>query len=107
MSRTDSPTFAETIRSLWQLLVDYARQETLGPLKGLGRTIGFGVGGAVLVSIGVVLLALAGLRVLQSETGTALTGNLSWIPYLIVVAGLGAVAALAVRAIIGGSRSSR
>jgi hypothetical protein len=27
------------------------------------------------------LLVLASVRVLQAETGSALTGNLSWVPY--------------------------
>ena len=34
--------------------------------------------------LGVVLLLLALLRLLQTETGTTFAGNLSWIPYLIV-----------------------
>lgn len=77
-----------TLQELWELLVAYARQETIGPLKQIGRYVGYGVGGAVLVGIGVVFLALAALRALQTETGSTFTGNLSWIPYLIVLAGL-------------------
>jgi hypothetical protein len=53
----------------------------------------FGLAAAVLGSIGVVLLLLALLRAIQTHTGTALTGNLSWIPYLIVLA-VGALLAL-------------
>jgi hypothetical protein len=36
----------------------------------------------------VLLLAVAGLRALQDETGTTFTGNLSWIPYMIMFAAL-------------------
>jgi hypothetical protein len=36
----------------------------------------------------VLLLAVAGLRALQEETGTTFTGNLSWIPYMIMFAAL-------------------
>jgi hypothetical protein len=36
----------------------------------------------------VLLLAMAGLRALQEETGTTFTGNLSWIPYLILFVAL-------------------
>jgi len=39
---------------------------------------------------------LAALRALQTQTGTAFDGNLSWLPYLIVLvvaAGLAALAA--------------
>lgn len=76
----------EVATELWELASTYARQETIDPLKGLGRFIGYGVGGAIALGIGVALLLLAGLRVLQTETGTTFTGNLSWAPYLIVVA---------------------
>ncbi|MGV3760445.1 MAG: phage holin family protein [Actinomycetota bacterium] len=86
----------ELASELWQLTVDYAKQETVDPLKGLGRFVGFGIGGAFALGIGVTLLLLSGLRALQTETGTAFTGNLSWIPYLIVVAVGGILIGLAV-----------
>jgi hypothetical protein len=69
---------------LWELSLAYAKQETIDPLKGLGRFLGFGVGGAILLGLGSVLLGLSGLRALQTETGSRFTGNLSWIPYGIV-----------------------
>jgi hypothetical protein len=71
---------------LWELSTAYAKQETIDPLKGLGRFLGFGIGGAILFGLGSVLLVLAGLRALQTETDSTFTGNLSWAPYLIVVA---------------------
>jgi tetrahydromethanopterin S-methyltransferase subunit C len=77
------PTLAS---ELWDLVRAYAKQETVEPLKGLGRYVGYGLGGGVLLSIGLFLLALGGLRVLQEETGTTFQGNWSWAPYLIVVA---------------------
>ena len=43
----------------------------------------FGITGSVAIALGTVLLLLAVLRVLQTETG-AFHGNLSWVPYLIV-----------------------
>lgn len=72
---------------LWELTTAYAKQETIDPLKGLGRFLGFGVMGAFLLGIGTSLLLLGGLRALQTETGSTFTGNWSWAPYLIVVAG--------------------
>ena len=75
----------------FQLVVDYAKQETLGPLKDLGRFVAFGVVGSVAITAGTVLLLLAALRALQTETGTSFTGKLSWLPYVIT-----AVAAMAV-----------
>ena len=47
--------------------------------------LGYGVGGAIAWGIGVSLLMLGGLRALQTETGTMFTGNLSWLPYIIVM----------------------
>ena len=66
-----------------QLIVDYAKQETLGPLKGLARVVAFGTAGSVALAAGTALLLLAALRVLQTETGSAFTGKLSWLPYVI------------------------
>lgn len=76
----------EVVSDLWELTTSYAKQETIDPLKGLGRFLGFGIGGAIALGVGVVLLLLAGLRAMQTETSTTFTGNLSWAPYLIVVA---------------------
>jgi hypothetical protein len=106
VSRSDPKSTTETISELKTLLVDYAKQETLTPLKGVGRYLAWGVAGSVLVTTGVVLLALAGLRALQTETGTRFTGNLSWLPYLIVLVGLVLVALAAVKAIQGRKKSS-
>jgi len=79
----------------FQLVLDYAKQETLGPLKSLGRFVAYGVAGSMAITLGAVLLLLAVLRALQTETGSTFTGNLSWLPYLITVAGALAVMVLA------------
>ncbi len=77
-----------------QLVVDYAKQETLGPLRGLGRFVAFGVVGSTFLAVGLVVLLLSGLRALQTETGTTFSGNRTWLPYLatagasVLVAGL-------------------
>jgi hypothetical protein len=83
----DAKSIPQVATELWELSVAYAKQETIDPLKGLGRFLGYGIGGAILFGVGSVLLLLAGLRALQTETDTTFTGNLSFIPYLIVVAG--------------------
>ena len=67
---------------LFQLVVDYAKQETLGPLKGLGRFVAFGLVGSTFLAVGLSVLLLAGLRALQTETGTTFSGNRTWLPYL-------------------------
>ncbi len=79
-----------------QLVIDYIKQETLDPLKGLGRYVLFGVAGSVCLSIGLVVLAIALLRLLQGETGSTFAGNLSWVPYVICTIAVVGVAALAV-----------
>jgi hypothetical protein len=75
----------EVATELWALTKDYARQETIDPLKGVGRYLGYGAGGALLLALAVIMLMLSGLRALQTETGDALDGSLSWLPYVIVL----------------------
>jgi hypothetical protein len=67
------------------LVIAYAKQETLEPLKVLLRFVIFGTLGSFAIALGTVLLLVAVLRILQTETG-AFHGNLSWLPYLIVLA---------------------
>ena len=92
--RVSSPTGDQTaplpqvVRELWELIVAYFRQETVVPLKQLGRYIVFGVLGALLLGVGVLLLAAGALRALQDETGTTFRGNWSWAPYGIVFVAL-------------------
>jgi hypothetical protein len=78
----------QLVSELRDLVVAYVKQETLVPLQSLGRWIGFGVAGSLLLGFGVVFLAMSGLRALQDETGETFTGNWSWVPYLIVVVAL-------------------
>jgi len=87
------------VGELKQLTIDYAKQETLEPLKALGRYVGFGLAGALLLATGVAFLVLGALRVLQTETGSVFTGHLSWAPYFITLAGCALVAGLSVNAI--------
>ena len=94
-------------QELWQLVVGYAKQETLDPVKNLGRFLGFGLGGALLGSLGAVLLLLGGLRLLQTETGEAFDGNLTFIPYLLVLIVSGGIAAGALKARERGQRKDR
>jgi len=77
------PTLAS---ELWDLVRAYAKQETVQPLKGIGRFLAFGLAGSLFLGLGLALLAVAGLRALQNETGDLFDDNLSWAPYLIVLA---------------------
>jgi hypothetical protein len=103
----DDQSIAEVVADLKDLTVAYAKQETIEPLKGIGRYVGFGVAGSVLLSIGVTTFAVAVLRYLQTQTGSTFTGNLSWIPYLITMAFLAVVVGLAVWAISRDERARR
>ena len=89
---TDNP--AQTIRELKDLIVAYAKQEMLDPLKGMGKYLGFGLGGAVLLGTGIFFLAMALLRALQTQTGDTFADWRSFLPYLIVVVVLVVIAAL-------------
>ncbi len=91
-------------QELWQLVIGYAKQETIDPVRNLGRWVGFGVAGALLGSLGTVLLLLGGLRALQTETGDAFDGRLTWVPYLLVLVVSGAIAGGAMKARTRGQR---
>jgi len=94
-SSTVGPTaLPELILELRELLIAYFRQEAVDPIKSLGRYILFGVTGALLLGLGVVLLGVGALRVLQVETGSTFTGDWSWAPYGIVFVALLAGGAL-------------
>jgi len=81
------------------LVVTYAKQETVEPIKGLGRFIAAGVAGSLVMATGLVLLVLALLRALQSETGDAFDGNLSFVPYLLTLVVCAIVLVMSVRAV--------
>lgn len=83
---------------LWDLVRAYAKQETIEPIKGIGRFVAFGLAGSLLLGVGAVLLALAVLRALQSETGSALDGGWSFAPYLLTLAVCAGVIGAAVAA---------
>ncbi len=69
----------------FQLTVDYLKQEVVDPLRGLGRFLYMGIAGSFFLAFGLLLILLGVLRLLQTETGTALTGDWSWVPYAVVV----------------------
>lgn len=94
----------DTLSDLFQLTKTYALQETVDPLKGLGKFVGFGVGAAVLGGVGMIMMLLGVLRLLQTETGTSFHGSLSWLPYLITLV----VATVAITiAVVGISRKRK
>ena len=71
-------------RELVDLVIAYTKQETVDPLKRLGKTVAFGIAGAMLVGMGGVFLAMSALRALETETDFFERHNLTWAPYLIM-----------------------
>lgn len=92
MSKEDDKGLGARLNELLGLVLAYAKQETVVPLKALGRYIGFGLAGAVLMAAGGAWLTLTAVRVVQAETGHHLRGELTWVPYVggILVAAIGA-----------------
>ena len=97
----------KVMAELKTLLIGYGRQEIVTPLSQLGRTLKLGILGALSIGVGLVFLAIAGLRLLQTEASGVFDGNMSALPYVAVLIGIAAVlaAAMAVRARI--SRGGR
>lgn len=74
----------QSIGGLVELVKTYAKQETVGPLKGAGKWLAFGAMGAVLLGIGLSLVALGLLRLVQTEFDNLARGGWSFVPYAIV-----------------------
>ena len=85
-------SFGNLVDEFVSLTVAYFKQETVDPIKALGRFIALGIAGGLMLAIGGGLLALAAIRCIQAEGGQHLSGSLTFIPYFggVVVAGVGA-----------------
>jgi hypothetical protein len=82
----------EQVSELLDLSKEYLRQETIEPVKKLGRAAGMGFAASILFAIGAVLLSIAGMRLLvkalpEGELWSALGVFISFI-VLAGVAGL-------------------
>jgi hypothetical protein len=80
-SRRESASIGEVV----EYVKTYAKQETVGPLKGAGRWIGIGAAAALLLGLGLFLLLLGLLRLIQTEFDGLAEGGSSWVPYGIVL----------------------
>ena len=63
---------------------DYVKQETLDPLRGVGRWLAWGIVGAVALLFGAVTGLIGLLRLLQAEVFYQSNG-FTWAPYMIIV----------------------
>jgi hypothetical protein len=94
------------VNEIRDLIIQYVKEETVKPLKDLGRFVLWGSLGSLFVGFGAVLLLVGALRYLQWQF-PVLDGSLSWIPYLIVAALAILVIALAAWRIVSGTAKRR
>ena len=106
-SRRADEGFGTHINDLLSLVIAYAKQETVDPIRDLGRYLAFGVAGAILLAAGGAMLSLTAVRLIQAETGDHLTGSLTWVPYLGGVAVAAAEAGWAFLRLTKGDRALR
>ena len=104
-ARTKEAGVPQLAQELREMVVAYFKQETLEPLKSLGRFLAYGVGGGLLTAAGVVVLLVGVLRLLQAETGSTFHGNLTALPYVITLFTGLLIAGLAARAIVSGGKA--
>ena len=95
--RDEPKSVSDIARELWELAQAYAKQETVDPLKNLGRYLGFGLGGSLSISLGAGMLAFGLLRLLQGVDW--FDDGWSFVPYLVVVLLLGLTIGLIARSI--------
>lgn len=85
---TSVGSLPQLVLELRDLVVAYVKQETLIPLRQLGRYVLFGILGTLFLGLGALLLGVGALRLLQTETGDTFTDSWSWAPYGIVFVAL-------------------
>jgi hypothetical protein len=88
------------------IAIRYVKEETIQPLKDLGRFLIWGVLGSVFVGFGAVLLLIGSLRYLQWQF-PVLDGSLSWLPYVIVAVLAVIVIALTAWRVVSGTAKRR
>jgi hypothetical protein len=84
-AKAEAKGTGEVITDLVDLLKNYARQQTVDPLKNLGRFVGFGAGAAICWGIAGTLLTVGVLRLIQTETRDLFDGSWSWVPYVVAL----------------------
>lgn len=72
---------ARDVEELRDTAVRYVKEETIEPVKALGRYAAFGCLGSFLIGLGGILCLVGALRGLAH----VFHGTVSWVPYLLVV----------------------
>lgn len=99
-------TIQRDLEEIRDLFIKYIKEETIQPLKEMGRFILYGAIGSIFVGFGVTILLLGALRFLQ-EQFRVLDGSLSWLPYIIVAFIAAGVAALTLWRVVSGAAKRR
>ena len=76
------------------MLREYAKQETLGPIRGWRRYVLNGLVASLLLGIGLVIAAVGVLRLLQTETSAFEGPASSLVAYLITLVSCAAIIGL-------------
>ncbi|MEM9517261.1 MAG: phage holin family protein [Actinomycetota bacterium] len=95
-SNTPKPADDPSLGEIVDTVKAYAKQETIGPLKGAGRWLGFGAAAALFLGIGLVFVLVGLLRLLQTEWDRSASGSLSWLAYLITFAAAAVILAITI-----------
>jgi hypothetical protein len=77
-------TSGSSLAELIELVRAYAKQETIGELRGTGRWLAWGAVGGISILLGLLFTLIGVLRLLQSTVFDGSTA-FSWIPYFIVL----------------------
>ena len=100
----DGSSVRRDVDDIKELATKYVKQESIDPVKQLGRYASWGCAGSLFIGLGSLLTLVALLRILQDETAV-FHGNLSWIPYLIVaLVGVGVMGLIVWRIVSGPSK---
>lgn len=78
------------VEELIDLVKSYIKQETVDPLRTIGKRFGLGVGAAVVFGMSAIFFSLGFLRIVERYFDFMSRGVLSAVPYVLAVAMLGA-----------------
>jgi hypothetical protein len=86
--RTAGAGTKDGVTEFVELVLAYAKQETVDPVVKQVKALGKGVAGAALLAIGTVLLAIGFVRALQTEFGGAAATRFAPVPPGLAIRGL-------------------
>ena len=78
-----SPTTTDHVSDVVDSVKQYAKQETVEPLRGALRWLAFGVAGALAIGLGLTLVVVGVLRLSQDLLDEQLDGAWSFVHYVI------------------------